>query len=243
MNFSIRLKLVAILITLPLAGYSQEWIHGMVADSATLAPLPNVNIQVQYRKQGTVSDERGYFKLLVAPSDTLSFSMVGYFSKKYSVKKVKEVVVIYLAQEQKMLKPVVIDANVLIPGLDKMKVKSSWRNPTMDYVQVPGFQGIQTFGPGYVMSGVISRHSKYEKERSKLKVVKAENEKAKGYIEIVNSPEVKDKIMQDYSLTEADYFRLLAIFNEKNRDIILRLQEQELISMLLVFYSENAKKK
>jgi hypothetical protein len=237
------LKLTFALLFFPLAGFAQVWINGMVADSATLAPLPNVNIKVKERNQGTTSDERGYFKIQVADSDTLEFSMVGYFSKKNAVAKVKQAVIIYLTQEAKMLKPVIIDANILIPGLDKMKVKSSWRNPTMDYVQVPGFQGIQTFGPGYVMGGAISRNSKYEKERSKLKQVKIENAKAKGYVEIVNSPEVKDKLMQDHALSEKKYYELLAIFNSLHKDIIYELGDNELTSLIFTFYAQNANKK
>lgn len=243
MNRSINLKLIFALIAFPLAGYSQVWVQGMVADSATLAPLPNVSVHVLHRNQGTISDERGYFKIQVANSDSLMFSMMGYYGKKYPVKKIQDMVIIYLTQEYKMLKPVIIDANILIPGLDKMKVKSSWHNPTQDFAKVPGFQGIETFGPGFVAGGVFSRHSAFEKERVKLKQVKKENAKAKGYVAIVNSPEVKDKLMQDYALSEEKYYELLAAFNALHKDIIYELEDNELTSLIFTFYSQNANKK
>ena len=70
-----------------------------------------------------------------------------------------------------------------------------------------------------------------------------ENSKSRGYAELVNAPDVKDKIMKDYALTEEEYYRLLAIFNEKNKDIIYELDSKDLISVLFSFYAENTKKK
>jgi hypothetical protein len=225
--------------------YSQSVLHSMVADSATMLPLPNINVKIQSSGEIIVSDIRGHFAVNVTDNDTLIFSSVGYYTKAIPVKKIKEVGIIFMTEEQKMLKSIEIRGNVLLPYLKKIPPESAWQNPTQNksFTETPGFQGIQTFGPGYVLKGPISRFSKYEKERKKLKTVQKQNYQARDYVAIVNDPEVKGRIMKDYNLTEEDYYKLLAVFNEKNKDIIYELQENELISILLMFYAENAKKK
>lgn len=224
---------------------AQVTLTGMVADSTTMQPLLDVNITIKSSGKGTVSGARGYFSIEAGETDTLVFSRVGYYTRVRPVKWVKEVVIIFMTEEHKTLKPVVIESEVLIPWLKKLPPESPWKNPTLNkgFTETPGFQGIQTFGPGYVMKGPISRFSKYEKERKKLKEVQQQNYKARDYVDIVNDPEVKDRIIKDYNLTEEEYYRLLAIFNEKNKDIIYELQSNDLISLLFIFYGENAKKK
>ncbi len=217
----------------------------MVADSATLRPLQYVNIQLVNESRGTTSDEKGYFWMAADDNDTLAFSMVGFFPKRYRVGEIKERFVIYMTEEIKTLQPVVIDANVLIPGLQQMKGESAWRNLTQDprFINTPGFQGLQTFGPGVVMGGPISRFSKYYKERKKLVQIKLENENAKGYAELVNDVAVKGEIMKVYGITEAEYYNGLAQFNEKNKDIIYKLRPDELTSLLVIFFGELKNKK
>lgn len=225
--------------------YAQTTLHGMVADSATMLPLPNINIRSKAGRQITVSDIRGHFEIMVMETDTLTFSSVGYHSKKFSVKELRETGIVFMMEEHKTLNTVEINDVVLPPYLKKLPPESPWQNPTQNQksLETPGFQGVQTFGPGYVMKGPISRFSKYEKERKKLKNVQKQNYEAKDYVSIVNSPEVKDRIIADYNLTEKEYYDLLAIFNEKNKDIIYQLEANELISILLMFYGENAKRK
>jgi hypothetical protein len=222
---------------------SQDVLTGMVADSATMQPMPNVNVRVKNSNRIAVTDIRGYFTLNASDEDTVIFSMVGYRPKSRKAKLVREVVIIFLKEEFKTLNPVVIDAEQTPPWLPKIPAESPWQNPTQhkSFLETPGFQGVQTFGPGYVLKGPISRFSKYEKERKKHKIVERENYKSRNYVEIVNSPEVKDRIMKDFSLTEEDYYRLLAIFNEKNKDIIYELEPNELISLLLIHYGQNKK--
>jgi hypothetical protein len=225
--------------------FAQVVLNGMVADSATMQALPNVNITLKNSLRGTVSNDKGYYIIETRENDTLIFSMVGYYTESFPVKEIQERMIVYMTQEAKTLAPVTINSSVLIPGLQKMTRESSWKNPTQDQrlLETPGFQGIQMFGPGYVSRGFISKHSKYEKERKKLDKVKEENKKARGYVDIVNDPEVKDKLMKEYGLTEEIYFHHLAVFNEKNKDIIYELEANEVTSLLFIFFEENARKK
>jgi hypothetical protein len=225
-------------------GIAQSVYHGIVADSTTLLPLADVNIMIKGRNYGVVSDVKGYFSIQARDSDTLLLSLVGYYSKAYAVRKFRETMIVYLAEHHTILQPIVINAKVFIPGLLKIPKAIPWRNPTQDdkVLQTPGLPTVQTFGPGYVFSGVLSRFTREEKEKRKLVRVKKANENAKGYVEIVNSAEVKERLIKDYDLTEEAYYRLLATFNEKNKDIIYELNADELISLIFIFYAENARK-
>ena len=66
---------------------AQNFIIGLVLDSESLEPLPYVNIGLQNRNIGTVSDEEGYFEFEVDAQknnqDTLRFSMIGFEPKSY----------------------------------------------------------------------------------------------------------------------------------------------------------------
>ena len=144
-----------------------------------------------------------------------------------------------------MLKPVQIQDNDMPSWLPKVQAESSWRNSTYDKksMEVPGLQGIQTFGPGYVFKMPGSGFRKEARAKQRLKEVQEENDKARDYIHLVNDPEFKGKIMGDYQLTEEDYYRLLAQFNEKNKDFLYRLESREIIPLLLQFYADNAGKR
>jgi hypothetical protein len=226
------------------SGYAQGIYKGIVADSATLQPLPDVNIRIKDRNVGVVSDAKGYFSIQAKESDTVIISMVGYVTKVYPVRELRESMIVYLTEQFTMLRPVVIDADILIPGQMKIPKQSAWRNPTYGpgTQTTPGAPVIQSFGPGYVFSGAFSRFSKEEKEKRKLVRVQKANERAKGYVAIVNSPEVKGELMKDYKLNEDAYYKLLADFNEKNKDIIYELGDDELISLIFIFFGENFKK-
>lgn len=236
-----RIWLLTILIsTLGHFGYSQDLMSGMVADSTTFRSLPNVNIQVRNKTYGTVTDARGFFRIQVAITDTLIFTMLGYRSRIVPVTVAQNSPVIYLREEARILKTIEINADILIPGLDQMEVMKAWENPANTYAKTPGFQGIETFGPGHAFRLGELQHNREEK---KLKEIKAINQKSSHYVETVNSPEVKDKLMQEFNLTEKAFFDLLAKFNQKNRDFIYELSKQELTSLLFIFFSENVNKK
>jgi hypothetical protein len=232
-------------LLLPGSAAAQTILHGMVADSATMLPLPNINIRSIKTSQITVSDIRGHFEINAYANDTLIFSSVGYYKKYVSVKSLSEAGIVFLSESQKILNTIEITEDVLPFGIPRLPPEKPWQNPTQNkrFSETPGFQGIQTFGPGYVLKGPISRFSKYERERKKLVKIRQQNYESRDYVTIVNSPEVKEKIMADFNLTEEDYYRILALFNEKNKDIIYQLQENELISILIMFYAENARKK
>jgi hypothetical protein len=221
---------------------AQIILRGMVVDSSSMHGLADVNILIKQTDRGTVSDYRGGFLLKTGENDTIVFSKVGYFSKTLPAVDVNKVVIIFLKEEVRMLRPVQVNDKEMPSWLPKVQAESAWKNSTYDkeFTDVPGFQGVQTFGPGYVFKMPGSGFKKEAKAKQKLKEVREENDKARNYIQFVNDPEFKAKIMSDYQLTEEDYYQLLARFNEKNKDFLYRLDLREVIPLLVQFYADNA---
>jgi hypothetical protein len=75
------LKSTVIIIWLLLIAYqtrAQITVTGMVADSVTLASLPDTNIRL--KKSGKIirTDSKGFFNVTIDSYDTLIFSRTGY---------------------------------------------------------------------------------------------------------------------------------------------------------------------
>jgi hypothetical protein len=235
---------VLLVVALPLCSIAQTvTLNAMVADSATLKPISSATVRLNNSYRGTITNEQGYFAIDVSSTDTLTFSIVGYYTKKVAAAEIMKASVVYLTQAVQMLKPIeftgTIDISAVLPKLDE---ESAYRNTTTPQNQRPevlGFQGIQTFGPGYVAKFGDLKPSKEEK---KLERIKKENAEAKGYVALVNDPEVKDKLMKAYSLTETQYYDHLAKFNQKNKDFIYALDDSDVVQLIFKYFEDNVKK-
>jgi hypothetical protein len=241
MTRTAKLLFVCIFLLASVLSWGQVTLRALVADSASLKPIAFVTVRLVNTYRGTITNEQGYFAMDAAATDTLSFSIVGYHSKKVSAREIQTTSVVYLSQSVSMLKTIeftgTIDIGSMLPKLDE---ESVYRNPTQNQrMEIPGFQGLQTFGPGYVSRFGDLKPSKEEK---KLERVKKENQKAKGYVTLVNDPEVKDKLMKDYSLTETQYYNHLAAFNQKNKEFIYDLDDSEVVRLIFLYFLENVKK-
>ena len=245
MNSRIPALLIGIILLTAVGGTCQGQIllTGMVADSASMMALPSVNITTKKGDHGTSSDMRGGFTLRASDGDTLVFSRVGYVTRELPVSRVREMVIIFLKEENRMLQAVEIEEEKPSDWQGGVRWNTPWKNTTNSdaFTQTPGFQGIQTFGPGYVFKMPGSGFKKEAQARKRLLEVERENDHAKDYIQMVNSPEVKGKIMQEYGLTEEAYYRLLAIFNERNKDFLYTLDSHALMPMLFQFYADEKK--
>src|SRR5687768_16845703 len=110
--------LLLFLLFLASASQAQVVINAMVADSASLRPLTDVNIKIKNSVRGTTTSQSGYFVINTSETDTLVFTRVGYYTKEYPSAKLKETMIVYLAEELLLLKPVTITGTILIPGFD-----------------------------------------------------------------------------------------------------------------------------
>ncbi|HEY0654797.1 MAG TPA: carboxypeptidase-like regulatory domain-containing protein [Chryseosolibacter sp.] len=235
--------LVCLLLLAPVFSWGQVTVRALVADSATLKPIPYVAVRLNNTYRGTISNEQGYFAMDASENDSLTFSIVGYNPRKVSAQEIIKTSVVYLSQSMSLLPAIEFTGTINISSvLPKLDEESAYRNPTNPRTERPevlGFQGFQTFGPGYVSRFGELKPSKEEK---KLERVKKENEHAKGYVALVNDPEVKDKLMKEYSLTETQYYDHLARFNQKNKDFIYQLDDTEVVRLIFLYFLENVKK-
>ncbi len=84
---------LVLVLTTSLAVYGQESTNnlvqfsGMVLDGSDeqLYPVPYTNILVKGKNRGTYSDFKGFFSIVVAKTDTIVFSAVGYKTVEYTI--------------------------------------------------------------------------------------------------------------------------------------------------------------
>lgn len=232
------------MISIADSSVAQITLRGMVLDSTSMYSLQYVNITIKNTGPGTVSDLRGSFELKAGETDTIVFSRVGYQTRMLPAETVNKLVLIFMKEETRVLNEVEIKDHrpAWLPPPEPV---SPWQNPTfnMRLTEMPGFQGIQTFGPGHVFKMPGSGFKKEARAKQRLREVEAENDNARDYIHMVNGPEIKDKLMEQYGLSDQQFYELLARFNEKNGDFIYKLEGQEVIPLLLQFFADEAKKR
>jgi len=77
-------------------------IEGRVLDSETKQPLDNVNVYIENTDLGAATNNKGEFKLRysnIQPSDSLTFSIIGYETRKVTFTELRETSTTILMQE------------------------------------------------------------------------------------------------------------------------------------------------
>jgi TonB-dependent starch-binding outer membrane protein SusC len=86
----------------------EQVISGTVTDATTGEPLPGVNVVIEGKNKGTVTDVNGIYKIIISdPNSVLVFSFIGYLNAKLDVKG-KTVFDISLSTDIKALNEVVV---------------------------------------------------------------------------------------------------------------------------------------
>ena len=85
---------------------------GKVVSSDSLEPIPNVHLISKFNKWGTISNEQGFFRMLVSPNDSLLISSIGYSSRivhlNDSILKLPQPVLFTLSRDTVLIHEVVI---------------------------------------------------------------------------------------------------------------------------------------
>ena len=210
---------------LPFSGIAQtqEIMSGIVVDSATFAPLPYVNVQVKGTYRGSSTDIKGKFSVMATRKDTLILSFIGYETIEVPLND-WEASVIRLAERPTLLNTITIEGEEINPydGLFDEQ-NSEWKRTH----KPPPFY-----------------YNKRKKQKVNLGRARAENLKAQTYVSVViKNPETKSNLMKKHDLTEAEYYTILAEFNQRNYTIMYYLTAPELLSLLSNFYARRATKK
>ena len=221
MHFKKLIFLCSILFIATLSVKSQTvTIRGIVVDSLSLASLPDISIKIKGTNKGTFSTNNGSFYIEATATDTLLFSSVGYNELEYPLFDNEDEVLIRLKENYTLLKEVT--ATALKPETTSQKERK---------IVTPSL-GEGIFSP-------FTYFSKTEHEKRKLIKLRAENKRIKTYVEIVNDPYLKDEIMDQFSITEKNYYEILAKFNQQNRQAAYLTDAIEIKKLLFNFFNRN----
>jgi hypothetical protein len=176
-------------------------ISGMIVDSASLVALPNAYIKVKSTGAGTIAGPGGAFKINAPVFDTLVFSCIGYETFSYPVLLSEEDVLIRLEESVIML------PEVTTVGTRLKETKYEERRA----IKTPNDNLFEGLGSPFTY------FSKTEKEKRKVIKVRQENTSIRTYVEVVNDPDLKKDIMNEFSIDETTYYKLLGKFNQENR--------------------------
>lgn len=212
-----------LILSLSSAAQAQELFSGIVADSASFTPLPYVTVKIKSESKGTTTDTQGNFSIIASQRDTLVFTLVGYETIEQPLAG-WEPSMILMAEKVTMLKAITIqDTRIENPyeGMfDDENAKLRKLNKSIPFY-----------------------YSKARKEKVKVNRLEHENIRVKTYVDVViKDPEVKTNLMKKHSLTEDEYYDLLARFNAQNYSVMYYLTAGELISLINNFFARNAGK-
>ena len=218
---------IIILSLTSFAAHPQKLIRGFIIDSASFAPLGYVNIKIKNSQRGTSSNGKGEFSISTVKGDTLIFSLVGYNSEEFLAAELDETIIIRMAVKIKQLDP------ITIIGRKDKPVRPIRMTPKSNL----GYYGPN--GGGFN----LGYFSKLEREKRKLSKVMEAHERIKNYIAVVCDPDIRVRICQEFSLSDDEYYGLLAKFNIQNLNRSYDLTSAEWITVLRDFYSENVIRK
>jgi hypothetical protein len=211
--------LILILCLIASAANSQGLIRGIVVDSATFAALPYVNVQIKSTMRGTTTDSKGNFSINATELDTLIFTLVGYRKLVYPLIGY-EPSMIRLTEQPTLLAPITIhdsriSANPYEGMFDEQNAKLKKRIPFY--------------------------YHKTRKDKIKAANWREEASRVQTYVDVVISdPQTKEQLVKKYSLSDKQYYDLLAQFNQKHYTVMYYLTRAELLSLLNRFFEANA---
>ncbi len=87
-------------------------LSGRIVSSDSLEPIPNVHVLSKNNRWGTISDEEGFFRMLVSNDDSIMLSSIGYGRKivwiNDSIRQLQQPVVFTLDRDTVLIHEVVI---------------------------------------------------------------------------------------------------------------------------------------
>lgn len=191
-------------------------------DSVTFQTLSDVHIRVN-GKAGTSTDGKGSFSIVAVPFDTLTFSRIGYLPVKFPVILDEEDIIIVMSEDVTYLLPVTVTAPFTRSPLIRDKPVVAPRTPRPS--------------PLATGSGIAFDYfSRAQRERRKLQRLIQANEKVYAYNEVITDPDFRDEIVEEYVLTEEEYFDAVIAFNTNYLASIEYKTVEEVIRILHEYF-------
>lgn len=110
------LKISVFILALSTFSSFGQNISGKVLDNKNNLPIKNVNVYLTKTKEGTTTNKKGEFNLkfkpLAKPTDTITFSIIGYASKSFALMELKiNSNTIHLSEKIEELKEVLLNSD------------------------------------------------------------------------------------------------------------------------------------
>jgi hypothetical protein len=214
-------------------------VRGTVLDSLTHLPLPMVTVVNQSAHTVSTTDDFGKFQIMCSAGDSLHFTLLGYASKKKIIWSGNTSMTLFLREAPYTLNTVTVYGKFKPQGLDQWNKAATVKQSIFKNPAGPGSGAmVETFGPGIVIGGLLSKLTKSEKEKKKLKKERENNISTATYREVITAQETKDYFMTTFSITEDEYNKFIERFNMAHPEAAQIPNKEDIMSLLVIFYAE-----
>lgn len=219
----ITLSLLILALFASIKGFGQSTYHGIVVDSASVSGLSGVHIKIKNSPRGAISEPSGEFFIKATSMDTLLFTRVGHKTLELPLLFEENALFIRLTENVRLLSEITIQAT----RLNSSAIDRSER--TLPRPMKP-YEGV--FSP-------FDYFSKWQKEKRMLLKYIEENNRTLTYLQVVSDQETRENMMDEFKLSEQQYYQLLAKFNQQSNTLQYSTNPAEIITALKSFLSKN----
>ena len=196
--------------------------RGIVVDSASVAALRDVHVKIKNSARGVTTDLNGVFLIEAAPTDTLVFTRVGYVYFELPLLFEETALFIRLTEHVTVLEEITISASRINPS-------TITRSPRKAPRPMSVAEGV--FSP-------IDYFSKWQKEKRKLLKYTQEKDRTIIYLQVVSDQETRESLMEEFELTEEQYYDLLTKFNKQSGTLQYSTSSEEIKKSLKGFLTK-----
>ncbi len=207
-----------ILLLIPILCFSQKnSFQGKVIDEKTKEAIPFVNIGVEGKPLGTITDDRGFFSISNIKTDNnLVFSCIGYKSKRLSYNEISNTKIISLIPQARELSEVTITGMTAKAVIKEALKRIDENYHTSDiYLDVSYSQTRENKDSIFFMTNLkgIYKHKGYDNLNLNIKSIYCN-------MQTINSEYSEFDIQQIDFVTELDYLKLRPNSFEYSMDIV-----------------------
>jgi hypothetical protein len=214
-----RYGLLMIMLSCAWDSFAQIVISGIVSDSLTLSSLPDTNIKSKRTGKVIQSNAQGFFSVALLTYDTLLFTRTGYKTLEYPVFFSEDDILILLSEDVKMLEEVVING---------------YQQPAIKHPDKP--REIHTLETLEMFQSPFTYFSKTEREKRKIFRYRSGQARIQVYADVVADPQLRQDIMQRFSITEEQYNNILVNFNMTHKQVQYLTSETDIIDQIVAYF-------
>jgi hypothetical protein len=208
---------------LSFALHAQHLYTGIVVDSAKLTNIPDVHVSVKHSGKITSTNPNGSFMMYASPTDTLLFSAIGYISLELPLLFAEDAIFVMMREDRIFLNEVIIKSTRLYPNKIEERTKTAPRKmDAIDGILAP-----------------FDYFTSLQREKRKLTKVVEENNRTQTYRQVINDPDVKEILMNEYDLSEDNYYQTLVQFNLKQSHVHYFTDPDAIMEALHTFFEKS----